>query len=111
MEELARQAYEAYAGALGIDRTPGGKTWDELPGDRRRAWLAVAGALAPDPAGLDDGQLDAYFRDLGERTAAAVRENNRRAARPGTGRTGHPGAGKPVAWGEHPRDCDCGDCP
>jgi hypothetical protein len=23
----------------------------------------------------------------------------------------HPDAGKPVAWGEHPRDCDCGDCP
>jgi hypothetical protein len=23
----------------------------------------------------------------------------------------HPDAGKPVGWGEHPRDCDCGDCP
>ena len=23
----------------------------------------------------------------------------------------HPDARKPVGWGEHPRDCDCGDCP
>jgi hypothetical protein len=23
----------------------------------------------------------------------------------------HPDAGKPVGWGEHPRDCDCGECP
>lgn len=24
---------------------------------------------------------------------------------------GHPDARKPVGWGEHPKDCDCGECP
>jgi hypothetical protein len=48
-EGLARAAYGAYAGALGIGRTPGGKTWEELPPDRKRAWLAVAGVLTPEP--------------------------------------------------------------
>jgi hypothetical protein len=79
-EELARAAYAAYAGALGIDRTPGGKTWEELPPDRKRAWLAVAAVLAPDPAALTDDQLDALYLDLSECQEAVVRENNRRAA-------------------------------
>ena len=30
---------------------------------------------------------------------------------PGQVPPGHPDAGKAVGWGEHPRDCDCGDCP
>lgn len=30
---------------------------------------------------------------------------------PGQVPPGHPDAGKPVGWGEHPRDCDCGECP
>jgi hypothetical protein len=30
-EEQARRAYETYAGALGIDRSQGGKSWDDLP--------------------------------------------------------------------------------
>jgi hypothetical protein len=30
---------------------------------------------------------------------------------PGQVPSDHPDAGKPVGWGEHPRDCDCGDCP
>jgi len=34
-----------------------------------------------------------------------------RPRQPGQVPPGHPDAGKPVAWGEHPRDCDCGDCP
>ena len=44
-DELARKAYEAYAGALGIDRVPGGKTWDDLPEQRKQAWRAVAAVL------------------------------------------------------------------
>lgn len=53
-EEVARQAYQAYAGALGIDRSHAGKTWEQLPSDRRRAWLAVAGVLQHDLTGLRD---------------------------------------------------------
>lgn len=45
-DEQARAAYEAYAGALGIDRTDGHKTWDQLPENRRRAWRAVAASQA-----------------------------------------------------------------
>jgi len=33
------------------------------------------------------------------------------APQPGQVPSGHPDAGKSVGWGEHPRDCDCGDCP
>lgn len=44
IDELARACYEAYAGALGIFRTPGYKRWDELTEQRRRAWQAVAQA-------------------------------------------------------------------
>lgn len=44
-EELARAGYEAYAGALGIGKTPGGKSWDELPEQRKDAWRAVVAAL------------------------------------------------------------------
>ena len=42
--------------------------------------LRAAGLLLPDPAALDDDQLDDLFRDLSERMADVVRENNRRAA-------------------------------
>jgi hypothetical protein len=47
-EELAQLAYEAYAGALGINDTPDWrpKTWSELPDERRQAWREVAAALA-----------------------------------------------------------------
>ena len=41
--------------------------------------LREAGLLLPDPAALDDEQLDMHIRDLDERMEAAVRENNRRA--------------------------------
>ena len=30
---------------------------------------------------------------------------------PGQVPPGHPDAAKPAGWGEHPRDCACGDCP
>jgi hypothetical protein len=36
---------------------------------------------------------------------------SRRVRQPGQVPPGHPDAGKPAGWGEHPRDCDCGDCP
>ena len=42
--------------------------------------LREAGLLLPDPAALDDEQLDDLVRNLDERMGAAVRENNRRAA-------------------------------
>jgi hypothetical protein len=53
-DELAREAYETYARALGTDRAAGYRTWDQLPGDRRRAWRAVAARrdAVPDPAGI-----------------------------------------------------------
>jgi hypothetical protein len=51
VEELARACYEAYAGALGIFQTPGGKNWDDLPEARRRAWRAVAEAAQRRSAG------------------------------------------------------------
>jgi uncharacterized protein DUF3850 len=40
----ARLAYRAYSEALGIHKTPGYKTWDQLHRDRQRAWRAVAAA-------------------------------------------------------------------
>jgi hypothetical protein len=30
---------------------------------------------------------------------------------PGQVPPGHPDAAHPAGWGEHPRDCNCGDCP
>src|SRR5690242_9595635 len=45
LDDAARRVYEAYAHALGTDRSAGGKTWDQVAGDRRRAWLAVAAAM------------------------------------------------------------------
>jgi hypothetical protein len=41
---------------------------------------ALREVLVPDPAALDDDQLDDLVRNLDERLDAAVRENNRRAA-------------------------------
>lgn len=42
---------------------------------------------------------------------SAVIEYDTAPNQPGQVPPGHPDAGKPVGWGEHPRDCDCGDCP
>ena len=41
----------------------------------------------------------------------SVDEYDTAPRQPGQVPPGHPDAGKPVGWGEHPRDCDCGDCP
>ena len=48
-----RRAYGTYADALGISRSPTGRTFDELPADRRRAWQAVADAQFVRPLDAD----------------------------------------------------------
>lgn len=54
-------------------------------------------------SGMSDAGEMAEFFDRWPETAAP--------GQPGQVPSGHPDAGKPVGWGEHPRDCDCGDCP
>ena len=71
--ELAAGPYTALRGGLLLDEPgrEGVSTEDAL-----RELLAPV----PDPAALDDDQLDVWFRWLDERTWQAVKENNRRAA-------------------------------
>ena len=40
-----------------------------------------------------------------------IQRYRRKPRQPGQVPPDHPDAGKPVGWGEHPRDCDCGECP
>lgn len=44
-EELGQKAYEVHVRMLGIDRSQGSKTWDELPERRRNSFRAVGGEL------------------------------------------------------------------
>ena len=66
-----------------------------------RAWEALC-----HHAGADEGSAES--RQIARDVMAILCAEGRQ---PGQVRPDHPDAGKPVGWGEHPRDCDCGDCP
>ena len=68
--------------------------------------------ILPDPSWLERARERlAEMTDEERREAAARYIAARYGLQPGQVPPDHPDAGKLVAWGEHPRDCDCGDCP
>ena len=69
---------------------------------------SIAGEIA-DRGARDERPIKRWYYTWDCRSA--VIEYDTVPGQPGQVPPGHPDAGKPVGWGEHPRDCDCGDCP